>query len=307
MDDAMDQDDGVSGTQKRPNDTLDGGEEEFGLAGSMADGTSRNSRLARKAESARQARLRHKQFVTDLQEQAAALQARIRELEAHCTTGPAAAPVALRELKDSLRPEQLDQLTRWLVEAQGDDHVFARYERGAALPPPPPSALSLAVAAASAGAAVDGGPPLPKPPASRSGASAPIAIGGGAAAHWRGGAHVAASPMESDEDTGAFPLSRSWDDIEGARSILNLNSPNGFHPISGAPPPMSFSLPTASSLPFGAPPSASAGGGGGAFGRSMLSSSFGNGAAHGGGIVSGANGNGVDQFQGSGVDPTASR
>lgn len=42
----MDQDDGVSGTQKRPNDTLDGGEEEFGLAGSMADGTSRNSRCA---------------------------------------------------------------------------------------------------------------------------------------------------------------------------------------------------------------------------------------------------------------------
>ena len=36
-------------------------------------------RLARKAESARQARLRHKQFVTDLQDQAAGLQARAVE------------------------------------------------------------------------------------------------------------------------------------------------------------------------------------------------------------------------------------
>lgn len=55
------------------------------------------------------------------------------------------------------------------------------------------------------------------------------------------------SPMESDEDT-AFPLSRSWDDCEVARSILNLNSPNGFHPVAGnngMPPPTSFSLPSA--------------------------------------------------------------
>ena len=50
------------------------------------------SRLARKAESARQARLRHKQFVTDLQEQAAGLNARIRQLEAHCTTGAGSPP-----------------------------------------------------------------------------------------------------------------------------------------------------------------------------------------------------------------------
>eukprot|EP00665_Eupelagonemidae_sp_cell47_P008807 gene8807-4859_t len=58
--------------------------------------------------------------------------------------------------------------------------------------------------------------------------------------------------MESDEDNGAFgPISRSWDDIEGARSILNLNSPNGFHPSAAAPPggampSASFLLPAAS-------------------------------------------------------------
>jgi hypothetical protein len=70
--------------------------------------------------------------------------------------------------------------------------------------------------------------------------------------------------MESEEDSGMFPLSRSWDDIEGARSILNLNSPNGFHPIAGAPPPISFSLPTASSMPSFPPHHGS-----------MLSASFG--------------------------------
>ena len=70
-------------------------------------------RLARKAESARQARLRHKQFVTDLQEQAAGLQARITQLEAHCTSGPGSATVALRELKGALSAEQLEQLRSW--------------------------------------------------------------------------------------------------------------------------------------------------------------------------------------------------
>ena len=70
-------------------------------------------RLARKAESARQARLRHKQFVTDLQDQAAGLHARIRELEAHCTTGPGSAAVAMRELKAALTPEQQSTLVKW--------------------------------------------------------------------------------------------------------------------------------------------------------------------------------------------------
>ena len=47
------------------------------------DGT-RSNKLARKAESARQARLRHKAYVTDLQEQVGALQARVRSLESQC-------------------------------------------------------------------------------------------------------------------------------------------------------------------------------------------------------------------------------
>ena len=72
-------------------------------------------RLARKAESARQARLRHKQFVTDLQDQAAGLQARISELETHCTSGPGSASVALRELKGALSEDQLGQLRKWCV------------------------------------------------------------------------------------------------------------------------------------------------------------------------------------------------
>ena len=217
---------------------MPGGEEDdaFLLSSSApgADGLSRNSRLARKAESARQARLRHKQFVTDLQDQAAGLQARINELEVHCTSGPGSAAVALRELKAALSAEQLEQLRGWLSEAQGDNHVLKKYENGAALPPPPSAPLALA------GAHISGG-------------SAPIAIGGGAT-HWRGGgAGHSVSPMESDEDA-AFPLSRSWDDCEVARSILNLNSPNGFHPLAGngaMPPPTSFSLPSSSAAPFG--------------------------------------------------------
>ena len=99
-------------------------------------------------------------------------------------------------------------------------------------------------------------------------ASQPIAIGNGPAEFGQ----RSASPMESDDDT--FGMSRSWDDIEGARrrrlllpnpsfpvltpplraralrnlhrfcafrgatrSILYLNSPqNGFHPAHALPP-----------------------------------------------------------------------
>jgi len=223
-----------------PSSAPDNFEDELGVG----DGTSRNSRLARKAESARQARLRHKQFVTDLQDQAAGLQARINQLEAHCTTGPGSATVALRELKAALTSEQQEQLRMWLTEAQGENHVLARYENGAALPPPPPAAARRATAATGAG-------------------SAPIAIGGSSSTHWRSGAASSVSPMESDEDSGALPLSRSWDDCEVARSILNLNSPNGFHPLAngssnGLPPPAAFSLPNASLPPF--PPIATNGG-----------------------------------------------
>jgi hypothetical protein len=177
----------------------------------------RSRRLARKAESARQARLRHKQFVTDLQDQAAGLQARIRELESHCA-GPGSATGAIRELQSALSAEQNEQLRKWLVAAQGEDHVLARVEKAPAVPVP----VAPMVAAGHMG-------------------SAPIAIGGAAA--WGRLAHQAVSPMESDEDAMQFPMSRSWDDCEVARSILNLNSPNGFHPIAGgAVPPAAFSL-----------------------------------------------------------------
>ena len=70
-------------------------------------------RLARKAESARQARLRHKQFVTDLQQQVDAAQERVRQLESFCKSGPGSATVAVRELQNALKPEQLQQLQQW--------------------------------------------------------------------------------------------------------------------------------------------------------------------------------------------------
>ena len=72
-------------------------------------------RLARKAESARQARLRHKQFVTDLQQQVDAAMDRVRELEAFCTTGAGSAANAVRELKGALPPEQMAQLQQWYI------------------------------------------------------------------------------------------------------------------------------------------------------------------------------------------------
>ena len=43
--------------------------------------------------------------MTDLQEQAAILHARIRDLEAHCTSGPGSAAIAFRELKCALSAE----------------------------------------------------------------------------------------------------------------------------------------------------------------------------------------------------------
>jgi len=173
---------------------------------------SRSSRLARKAESARQARLRHKQYVTELQEQVAGLQSRIRSMEIQYGS-QATAHQAVTELKTALTQEQNSQLHKWLQQSHGEHHVLRRYQH------PPPV--------------------LPPQPLVQSG-STPIAIGGTS--------RDQTSPMESDEDT--FAMSRSWDDIEGARSILNLHTPNGFHPLGANTDciiPTSFSLPTAAS------------------------------------------------------------
>jgi len=214
-------------------DTEEAGDE-YGLSQSApgsSDGVGRNSRLARKAESARQARLRHKQFVTDLQGQVDAAQDRVRQLESFCTTGPGSAAVAVQELQGALTPEQLQLLQQWLTEAQGESHVLKRFENGVTLPPAPAP------------------PARPAPSASASprvGSSAAIAIPGGSSKS-RGNSTV--SPMESDDDT-TFPISRSWDDTEAARSILNLNSPNGFHPATGMGSLLgggSFALPSAAS------------------------------------------------------------
>lgn len=90
-------------------------------------------RLARKAESARQARLRHKQFVTDLQDQATGLRAQISELEVHCTTGPGSATVALKELKSALSADQHEQLVNWCAARATPLTLHARR-----MPPRPP-------------------------------------------------------------------------------------------------------------------------------------------------------------------------
>jgi len=111
-----------------------------------------------------------------------------------------------------------------LTDAQGENHVLKRYESGTALPPPARA------------------PAMPSQ-------SAPIAIAGARAGGDTGG-RSGVSPMESDDES-TFPISRSWDDIEGARSILNLNSPHGFPPMTGTSL-LSSSLPTSFSLPTAA-------------------------------------------------------
>ena len=138
-------------------DTGEGGEE-YGLSQSAPDGSApdRNSRfppgrprlrtllfpgsarppahaslplprrLARKAESARQARLRHKQFVTELQGQVDAAQERVRQLESFCTQGPGSAAVAVQELRGALAPDQLQQLQQWCAAHPARSSAVAR-------------------------------------------------------------------------------------------------------------------------------------------------------------------------------------
>ena len=187
----------------------------------------RSSKLARKAESARQARLRHKQYVGELQEHVAVLQKRCRTLEAQCTEEASAAHVA-QQLKQMLQPEQHSRLVEWLQAVQGDGHVLQRHTMPPTLPPTPNFAPSSLPPTPGSGP-VNGG--------SASG-SKPIAI------------NRAASLGDMEDET--LGLSRSWEDIEGARSILNLNFPHGF--LSFSLPAWPQQSPAVPSFSLGAPP-----------------------------------------------------
>jgi hypothetical protein len=101
------------------------------------------------------------------------------------------------------RPTPRPLATR-LTMSQGENHVLKRVAAGAA------AAAAAAVAATAAAA------------------SQPIAIGNGPAEFGQ----RSASPMESDDDT--FGMSRSWDDIEGARRRAPPPSPPPSFP---RPPP----------------------------------------------------------------------
>ena len=87
-----------------------------------------------------------------------------------------------------------------LTDAQGENHVLKRYESGTTLPPPARA------------------PAMPSQ-------SAPIAIAGARAGGDTGG-RSGVSPMESDDES-TFPISRSWDDIEGARRCISLVCESG--------------------------------------------------------------------------------
>ena len=158
-------------------------------------GDSRSSKLARKAESARQARLRHKQYVGELQEQVLALQRRCRTLEAQCGA-EGSAPYLAAQLKQALKPEQHAQLLEWLQAAQGEDHVLQRYAAPPSLPPTPVG-------------------PCPWTPEMSASGSKPIAVG----------RSTCSGETSTSADDSHLGMSRSWGDIEGARSILNLNTP----------------------------------------------------------------------------------
>ncbi|EOD14322.1 hypothetical protein EMIHUDRAFT_356540, partial [Emiliania huxleyi CCMP1516] len=99
-------------TPETPDAEMDTGEDMYAgsaAAANCAGGeVSRHSRLARKAESARQARLRHKQFVQELQEQVSTLTNRIAQLESQPS-----AFAAVHELRGALSQEQLTTLLGW--------------------------------------------------------------------------------------------------------------------------------------------------------------------------------------------------
>ena len=81
---------------------------------SKADALDEQERLARKAASARQARLRHKGAVQELEEQVQQLSQRASLLEAQALANAEAASRQLRDdLRAALPPDQWIQLSSW--------------------------------------------------------------------------------------------------------------------------------------------------------------------------------------------------
>mmetsp|Transcript_23967 Transcript_23967/g.61791 ORF Transcript_23967/g.61791 Transcript_23967/m.61791 type:complete len:341 (-) Transcript_23967:689-1711(-) len=127
-----------------------------GAASSIGKGDSesaRHQRLARKAESARAARLRHKQYVNEMHEQMMVVNSRVRELEGQLAAGEeAAASRVLASIKAALSPAQAETLGAWLKAASpnpvtGD--LAAAFERcrieDALAPAPGPATLGGAL------------------------------------------------------------------------------------------------------------------------------------------------------------------
>jgi len=78
----------------------------------------RNLRLARKAESARAARLRHKQYVNEMHEQMMLLSSRIRDLERqNAALEESATARVLGQVRAALSAQQNATLLRWLKDA----------------------------------------------------------------------------------------------------------------------------------------------------------------------------------------------
>ena len=92
--------------------------------------------------------------------------------------------------------EKAAQLLEWLQAAQGEDHVLQRYAAPPSLPPTPVG-------------------PCPWTPEMSASGSKPIAVG----------RSTCSGETSTSVDDSHLGMSRSWGDIEGARSILNLNTP----------------------------------------------------------------------------------
>ena len=177
------------------------------------------SRLARKAESARQARLRHKQFVTDLQEQAATLQAGLGSWRRTARRPPEAPPWRSRSSSRRSSPSNSSSSRDGCGRLKAKTTCSHGMRRHAA--------ATHQVRGANG----------PLDDERRSGEQLCKRRWIGAHRHRRRRSELeegVSIPMESDEgDGGSFPMSRSWDDCEVARHP-QPQPPNG-HLLQGLP------------------------------------------------------------------------